>query len=63
MPWRQEAKKDAVSCDKPRRAAARVDPWVSEWGNPAGVTAGDGGPERPLRKKGGAKAARPHPVK
>jgi hypothetical protein len=46
MPWRQEATKDAASCDKPRRAGARVDPWVSEWGNPAGVTAGDGGPER-----------------
>ena len=45
MPWRQEATKDAASCDKPRRAGARVDPWVSEWGNPAGVTAGDGGPE------------------
>jgi hypothetical protein len=45
MPWRQEARKDAVSCEKPRRAATRVDPWVSEWGNPAGVTAGDGGPK------------------
>jgi hypothetical protein len=62
MPWRQEARKDAVSCDKPRRAATRVDPWVSEWGNPAGVTAGDGGPKGPF-KGPASRQAKPGEVK
>ena len=35
MPRRQEAKKDVVSCEKPRRVATDVDPGISEWGNPA----------------------------
>ena len=37
MPWRQEAMKDAASCDKPREAHAAFDPRISEWSNPAPV--------------------------
>ena len=34
MPWCQQAMKDVISCDKPRRAARiRFDPEISEWGN------------------------------
>ena len=29
--------KDVVICDKPRVAENSVNPWISEWGNPAGV--------------------------
>jgi hypothetical protein len=37
MPWRQEAKKGVISCDKPRGAANGVDTRMPEWGNPARV--------------------------
>ena len=37
MPWLSEAMKDVISCDKPRVAENSVNPWISEWGNPAGV--------------------------
>ncbi len=37
MPWRQMPKKDVGGCEKPRGAADQADPWMSEWGNPAGV--------------------------
>ena len=37
MPWRWEAMKGVVSCDKPRGAAACFDPGMPEWGNPTGV--------------------------
>jgi hypothetical protein len=37
MPWRWEAMKGVVSCDKPRLAAACFDPGMPEWGNPMGV--------------------------
>ena len=38
MPWRLKPKKDVGGCDKPRGAAYQaVDPWMSEWGNPAPV--------------------------
>ena len=38
MPWRQMPMKDVGGCEKPRGAADQsFDPWMSEWGNPAGV--------------------------
>ena len=37
MPWRWEAMKGVVSCEKPRGAAACFDPGMPEWGNPTGV--------------------------
>jgi hypothetical protein len=37
MPWRQEAMKDVVNCEKLRGVETGVDPEMSEWGNPAGV--------------------------
>jgi hypothetical protein len=37
MPRLPEAKKDVPSCENPRGPARRVDPWVSEWGNPPRV--------------------------
>ena len=36
MPWHWQAKKDVISCDKPRGAANSVNPRISEWRNPAG---------------------------
>ena len=45
MPWRQEAMKDVVSCDKPRGAETSVDPWISEWGNPHRVMSVEPGAE------------------
>ena len=38
MPWRLQAMKDVVACDKLRAAGnRRYDPEISEWGNPAGL--------------------------
>ena len=37
MPWRQEAMKDVVSCEKLWGVETGVDPEISEWGNPTGV--------------------------
>ena len=38
MPWRLEAMKDVVACDKLRLGGKHpIDPQISEWGNPAGV--------------------------
>ncbi len=54
MPWRQEAKKDVVSCDKPRGAASRrrsVDVRMGKppSGHAEGATAESIGGERPTR--------------
>ena len=35
MPWLVEAMKDVLGCDKPRGAAKKLDPGISEWDNPA----------------------------
>ena len=40
MPWRKEAMKDVVSCDKPGKTLTVCDPGISEWGNPTGVNTG-----------------------
>ena len=38
MPWHRQSMKDAASCDNLRGGAhTRLQPEVSEWGNPAGV--------------------------
>ena len=37
MPWHQEPKKDAASCEKLRVVASKRHPQISEWGNPIGV--------------------------
>ena len=37
MPWRQEAMKDVVNCEKLWGVETGVDPEISEWGNPTGV--------------------------
>jgi hypothetical protein len=34
MPRLPEAKKDVISCEKPRGPASGADPRMSEWGNP-----------------------------
>ena len=34
MPRLSEAMKDVINCDKPRGLVIRIDPWISEWGNP-----------------------------
>ena len=36
MPRLLEATKDALNCDKLRGSVKRLDPEISEWGNPAG---------------------------
>ena len=36
MPGHTEAMKAVVSCDKPGERHTRIDPWMAEWGNPAG---------------------------
>ena len=47
MPWHGKPKKDATSCDKPRRGAhTRYQPRISEWGNPGGATPTYPSPER-----------------
>ena len=37
MPWRQEAMKDVVNCEKLWGVETGVDPEISEWGNPVEV--------------------------
>ena len=38
MPWQLEAMKDVAAHENPGERAARIDPGVSEWGNPAVFT-------------------------
>jgi hypothetical protein len=40
MPWHQEPKKGAASCDKLRVVASKRYPQVPEWGNPSRVIPG-----------------------
>jgi hypothetical protein len=42
MPWCKQLMKDAVNGETPREAVPCLDPWVSEWGNPALVMQGNG---------------------
>ena len=49
MPWLSEAKKDVASCEKLRGLATRIDPQMSEWGNPASNGHPTGGERRELK--------------
>jgi hypothetical protein len=38
MPWHQQAMKDAIPAKNLGKLEESIDPGVSEWGNPMGVT-------------------------